>query len=203
MPEHANGGSAEQLHDQLFRLIAERNTLSAVERELCHAAFRPVHCTKQQVLEQAGKVPQHLYFVLSGYVRLYHHNTKGDEVTTHINCPPGFITSYFNFINATVSNEVLECVTDCSLLRITKQDLDELTRASPTFKDFSIHVFQRSIAYNDRRNQELSTLSAEERYRTLLRNYPEMLLHVPLQYIASFLGMNPKSLSRIRRAIIR
>jgi CRP-like cAMP-binding protein len=69
-------------------------------------------------------------------------------------------------------------------------------------KDFSISVFQQSIAYNENRSRELSALNAEERYLKLLKDYPEIIQHVPIQYIASFLGMKPESLSRIRRKII-
>jgi CRP-like cAMP-binding protein len=88
-------------------------------------------------------------------------------------------------------------------LRITKTNLDQLTQQSTVFRDFSISVFQQSLAYNENRSTELATLSAEERYRKLMKNYPQILQNVPLQHIASFLGMNPKSLSRIRKEIIK
>lgn len=155
------------------------------------------------MIEKEGKIPKYLYFIVSGYVRLFHYNNKGDEVTTHINCPPGFITSYLNFINQTKSGENLECITECELLRISKPGLDLLTQQSSAFKDFSIWVFQQSITYNETRSRELATLTAEQRYQHLIDYYPQILHNVPLQYIASFLGMNPKSLSRIRKEMIK
>ncbi len=191
------------MHDQLIRLISERAQLSDVERELCIQYFEPVLYPKNRVIEEEGKVPQYLYFVVSGFVRLFHYNDKGDEVTTHINCPPGFITSYSNFTNQTRSDENLECITDCELLRITKTDLDLLTQKSPAFKDFSFFVFQKSLSYNEKRAKELATLTAEKRYLKLMTEHPELLHNVPMQYIASFLGMNPKSLSRIRKQIFK
>lgn len=127
----------------------------------------------------------------------------GEEVTTHINCPPGFITSYTHFVGQTRSTENVECITECELLRITKKDLDRLVGQSPAIKDYSIHVFQRSLAYNENRSRELASLSAESRYKKLLDDHPDILHNVPLQYIASFLGMNAKSLSRIRRNLIK
>lgn len=60
-------------------------------------------------------------------------------------------------------------------------------------------VFQQSLVYNDNRSKELATLSGKERYRKFIKDYPHILQNVPLQYIASFLGMDPKSLSRIRK----
>ncbi|MBI3234687.1 MAG: Crp/Fnr family transcriptional regulator, partial [Bacteroidetes bacterium] len=133
----------------------------------------------------------------------FHYNDNGDEITSHINCPPGFITSYFNFINQTKSTENVECITECELLRITKNNLDLLTSESEAFKDFSIWVFQQSITYNENRSKELATLTAEQRYQKLIANYPKIIHNVPLQYIASFLGMNAKSLSRIRKQLIK
>lgn len=189
------------MHGQLLKLISQNTELADKDTELCQQYFEPVLFPRNHIVEEEGKIPKYLYFVLSGFVRLFHYNDKGDEVTTHINCPPGFITSYFNFINQTTSNENLECITDCELLRITKENLDSLTRQSTAFKDFSILVFQQSLAYNENRSKELATLTAEQRYHKLIDNYPHILYNVPLQYIASFLGMNPKSLSRIRKEI--
>ncbi|PJJ66558.1 Crp/Fnr family transcriptional regulator [Chryseobacterium geocarposphaerae] len=191
------------MHNQLIQLISERAQLSDIERELYIQYFEPVLYPKNRVIEEEGKVPQYLYFVVSGFVRLFHYNDKGDEVTTHINCPPGFITSYSNFTNQTRSDENLECITECELLRITKTDLDLLTQKSPAFKDFSFLVFQKSLSYNEKRAKELATLTAEKRYLKLMTEHPELLHNVPMQYIASFLGMNPKSLSRIRKQIFK
>tara|TARA_R110000868_G_scaffold409532_1_gene695229 strand:- start:70 stop:645 length:576 start_codon:yes stop_codon:yes gene_type:complete len=191
------------MHEQLINLISQSVTIADKDKVLCKQFFEPVLFPKNRIVEEEGSIPKHLYFVVSGFVRLFHYNDKGDEVTTHINCPPGFITSYFNFINKTKSNENLECITECELLKITKENLDILIQQSTAFKDFSILVFQESLAYNENRSKELATLTAEQRYQKLLDNYPAILHNVPLQYIASFLGMNPKSLSRIRKEIIK
>lgn len=192
-----------KMHNQLIQLITQNATLSDLERDLCIGYFEPVMFSKNRILEEEGKIPAYLYFVVSGFVRLFHYNENGDEVTTHINCPPGFITSYDNFVNQKKSDENLECIRECELLRIKKADLDLLVQQSSAFKDFSILVFQQSLSYNEKRSKELATLTAEKRYLKLMEEYPEVLHNVPMQYIASFLGMNPKSLSRIRKQIIK
>lgn len=191
------------MHKQLIHLITKSIALSDLEINSCIQYFEPVLYPKNRVIEEEGKIPGYLYFVVSGFVRLFHYNDKGDEVTTHINCPPGFITSYSNFANQQKSDENLECITECELLRITKSDLDTLIGQSTAFKDFSILVFQQSLSYNETRAKELATLNAEQRYLKLIEQHPEVLQNVPMQYISSFLGMNPKSLSRIRKQIIR
>lgn len=191
------------MHRQLLELISQKVPLTDVEKALCERYFEPVLFPKNKIIEEEGKIPGYLYFVASGFVRLFHYNDKGDEVTTHINCPPGFITSYSNFINQARANENLECITACALLRITKNDLDQLIQQSTAFKDFSIWVFQQTLSYNEIRAKELATLTAEQRYQKLIQHQPHLIHNVPLQYIASFLGMNPKSLSRIRKEIIK
>lgn len=195
--------SVDKMQEKLLEIIKQQTPISEKDAELCTEYFEPIIFPKNRIIEDEGKVPQYLYFVVSGYMRLFHYNDNGDEITSHINCPPGFITSYFNFINQTKATENVECITECELLRITKNNLDSITSKSVAFKDFSIWVFQQSIAYNENRSKELATLSAEQRYQKLIDNYPQIIHNVPLQYIASFLGMNSKSLSRIRKQIIR
>ncbi|SDJ37411.1 Crp/Fnr family transcriptional regulator [Chryseobacterium jejuense] len=190
------------MHDKLLQYIRSVYNFSPIEIEMIKQYFEPVVFSKNTVIEDSGKVPHYLYYIVSGYLRLFYVDQNGNEVTTHINCPPGFFTSYSHFINRTISDHNVECITACELLRITKEDLDHLVNISQAMKDFSISVFQQSITYNENRSRELSALNAEERYLKLLKDYPEIIQHVPIQYIASFLGMKPESLSRIRRKII-
>jgi len=190
------------LQQKLIDFIQSGHTLSKADMDLIVQYFEPVLFPKNRIIEEEGKVPKYLYYIVSGYLRLFYYNETGDEITTHINCPPGFFTSYFSFVNESKSNDNVECITECELLRITKADLGSLTSKSLTMKDFSIGVFQQSIAYNETRSMELATLSAEQRYRKLIENYPGILHNVPITYIASFLGMKPESLSRIRRKLL-
>lgn len=190
------------MHDKLLHFISSGHHFNSDEIDRIKTCFEPVSYPKNTIIEAEGKVPQYLYYIVTGYLRLFYINQNGIEVTTHINCPPGFFTSYFNFINQTKSDENVECIIACELLRISKENLDILTATSSAMKDFSISVFQQSITYNERRSKELSTLSAEQRYLKLIENYPEIIQNVPVQYIASFLGMKPESLSRIRKKII-
>ena len=89
------------MHDSLLRIITAHIALSEADVRACTTAFEPVLYPKNHLLEKAEKVPKYLYFVVSGYIRLFHYNQNGEELTTHINCPPGFITSYLLFIQQT------------------------------------------------------------------------------------------------------
>lgn len=191
------------MHKKLLQLIAEQVNLTEQDISLCEQYFEPVFVPRNTLLEEDGKIPKYIYFVITGYVRLFSYDTNGNVNTSHFNCPPGFITSYQHFVNETRSNENVEAVTDCELLRLSKKNLDTISSQSSAFKEYSIYVLQQSMIYNDNRSKELATLTAEQRYLKLMENYPQLTQQVPLQYIASFLGMNPKSLSRIRKNVIR
>ena len=189
------------MHDALIRVISAHSRPDDADIALCRELWEPVSAPRNHILEEAGKKTRYLYFVVSGYVRLFYYDDEGNENTTHINCPPGFITSYSSYIQQAFSEFNVACITDCELLRISRADLDRLYRDSENLRNFSTIVFERSLAYNEQRSRDLATLSAEKRYQKLIRETPEILHHVPLQYIASFLGIKPESLSRIRRQI--
>jgi CRP-like cAMP-binding protein len=190
------------MHTKLIELIRKFPTAGSVEEEMIIRFFEPVNAVRGEVLEKEGTVPRYLYFIVSGIVRQYKINEQGDEITTHLNCPPGFITSYTHYAAQTISDENTVCVSDCTLLRISHTHLQEAISGSDAIMQFSRHILTASLAYNEQRTLDLTTLSATERYQKLLRNQPELVQQVPVQYLASFLGIHPESLSRIRRQII-
>lgn len=190
------------MHEQLIKDISIKYKIQPQDIELCKKLFQPVLMPKNRVLEEEGKIPMHLYYIISGFMRLFYYNDNGDEVTTHINCPHGFFTSFSDFTHQTKSSVNVETVTECQLLRITKSDYDFLMSESLFWKDYGMHVLQESVTYNEERSKDLANLTAEQRYLKLMSSHPGILQNVPLQYIVSFLGIKPESLSRIRRNLI-
>lgn len=190
------------MHEQLIKDISIKHKMQKDDMELCKTLFHPVWSPKNKILEEEGKVPQHLYYIVSGFMRLFYYNDHGDEVTTHLNCPHGFFTAFSDFTNQTKASVNVETVSECQLLRITKRDYETLISESVFWKDYGMHVLQESVIYNEERSKDLATLSAEQRYLKLMKSHPDIIQHVPLQYIASFLGIKPESLSRIRRNLI-
>ena len=190
------------MHEQLIKDISIKYKIQIQDIELCKELFQPVLMPKNRILEEEGNIPQHLYYIVSGFMRLFYYNDNGDEVTTHINCPHGFFTSFSEFINQTKASANVETVTECQLLRISKSEYETLMSKSIFWKDYGMYILQESVIYNEERSKDLATLSAEQRYLKLMKSHPGILQNVPLQYIASFLGIKPESLSRIRRNLI-
>ena len=169
---------------------------------LCELYFEPVSIPKNTILEEQGKIPEYLYFINSGYMRLFYYDENGDEIITNLSAEGSFVASFLSFINGFSAKENVECITDCELLRIAKPNLKRMIDESENFKQFSLIIFQQAIALAEIRANDLATLNAEQRYRKFIANQSSILQNVPVQYIASFLGMKPESLSRIRRQII-
>lgn len=190
------------MHQYLLREIAVREHLSESDIELCIKCSEPFSVSKNTILEETGKIPRYLYYIVSGFMRLFYYDENGDEATMHINCPYGFFTAFSHFSNQTISPVNVECITDCEVLRISKSNYDILMKESVAWKDYSLFVLQESMTYNENRSKDFATLTADQRYRKLMETHPEIIQNVPLQYIASFLGMKPESLSRIRRNLI-
>ncbi|WP_298707355.1 hypothetical protein [Chitinophaga sp.] len=192
----------EHYYTALFRYIQQIIELPEKDKESCRETFKALQMKKDTMLETAGKVPLYHNFIVSGYMRKFYINDKGEEVTVDLNKGPRFFTSYLQFANQTVSEEYLHCITDCELLRIGKADADRTVQTSSTQKDYTIRLFQQVMEEGKQRMNELATLTAEQRYRNFIRDCPDIMKHVPLKYIASYLGIKPESLSRIRREII-
>lgn len=190
------------MHEKFIAFIELMIQMPDYERQLCYQYFEPVSYPKNTIIEIEGKVPQYLYFIVSGYMRNFHFDDLGNEVTVDLNYAPRFFTSYNHFVNRTISNENIECITDCELLRCSRNDVDALFSKSPLIIQHNLMVMQK--AFEDERNRliEMATLTAEERYFKLIKQQPQLINHVPLQYIASYLGMKPESLSRIRKRFL-
>jgi CRP/FNR family transcriptional regulator, anaerobic regulatory protein len=190
------------MHEKLITAISQKVHLTPSDIDLCTNNFEQVSFAKNYIIEEQDKIPEYLYFIASGFMRLFYYDANGDEVTTQINQAMGFTASYLRFIHGIKAKENVECITDCDLLRISKNNLKDIIDKSESFKVFSLMIFEQAIITAENRANDLATLNAEQRYKKLLFEKPEILQNVPIQYIASYLGMKPESLSRIRRQII-
>ncbi len=171
------------------------------DQEICRKYFKPVFAKKDTLIATEGTVHEYHNFIVSGYMRNYHVDEEGQAITSDINDGPSFFTSYNHFVNRTRSNENLHCITDCELLQIKRDDVDLTAKLGITQLDYSLRILQQQLEKKRQRGIDFTKLSAEQRYLKLMRNHPKIIQNVPLKYIASYLGINPGSLSRIRKEI--
>jgi CRP-like cAMP-binding protein len=192
--------NTNHFYQTLFNSVEEViEEMPEYDRQLCYQYFEPVTIPKSTIIEKAGNIPGHQYFIVSGYMRNFYLDSTGQEITTDINNGPRFFTSYPHFMNRTVSNENIECITECELLKVNRADVDILYQKGISIKDYTMMILQKFLDEEKKRRKEMSTLSAKKRYVNFMKTCPNIIQNVPLKYIASYLGIRPESLSRIRR----
>lgn len=187
-------------HEKIIRLLSGMALLGDACRKAIIDNFEPVSYRKKTILGKENSIIKHMYFINSGYLRTYYFR-DGIEITNNINCPLGFMTAYSSYTFQQPSRETLECITDCDLLKIGKESLDALFLQDPKWSEIGRIVAERIVVYNEERARQMVNTSARERYLNLISEHPDYVQNVPVQYIASFIGIKPESLSRIRKAI--
>ena len=186
-------------YEKLFGYVSEILTLPEEDKTSCWESFKPIFVPKDTIIAPAGKVPEFHNFIVSGFMRNFHVDHEGNEITTDLNNNSRFFTSYFHFINRTVTNENIHCITDCELLQITFEDAERTAKTSIRQKDYTIKLFEKLLMEDKQRVYEMSNLTAEQRYQKFLRDKPNIIQNVPLNYIASYLGITQRHLSRLRK----
>lgn len=189
------------MFEVLFDFIRQLMEIPESDQLLCRQYFQPYFAKKGTIVQAAGTIPTYHNFIVSGYMRNFHYSEEGKEVTTDINDGPRFFTSYYSFIQQSVSNENLHCLTDCKLLRINSRDNEVITRTGQNSQKFVEKILQHYLESSRQRVIDSNTRSAKQRYLRLLQNHPAIVRDIPINYIASYLGMNPGSLSRIRQEL--
>ena len=174
--------------------------LSESDIQVITNSFEIIKVKKNTILEEENKLTKYLYFIDTGFVRVFYLK-DGEESSTQINCPSKFITSYQSYITQTKAYDNVETITDCILLRISKVKLHDLNQMVEKWSHFGEKIYEQALVYNEERTRDMILLNAEERYQKLIKTHPEIIKHVPLQYIASYIGIKPESLSRIRKQL--
>jgi len=190
---------SEYLH--LIKHISQFISVSSSEIETITNAFEITNVKKNIILEKENQLTNYLYFINNGFLRVFYVN-DGEERTTQINCPSKFITSFESFINTTKAYDNVETITNCQLLRINKQNLDELNYKVKNWRIFTEKIYEQALMFNEERTRDMILLNAEQRYKKLIALQNDIAKNVPIQYIASYIGIKPESLSRIRKKII-
>ncbi|MFN3402556.1 MAG: Crp/Fnr family transcriptional regulator [Cytophagaceae bacterium] len=158
---------------------------------------------KNTILISRDKPVNDVYYVQKGIVRLFMVNQEGEEINTHFAWNGMFITSFYSLINNKPSDEAVIAITDCELYHFRYQDLAALFDKHPKIERLGRILSEEAFCCLAERSRMLQTLTAGERYLHMMENTPkEFFLQISLQDIASYLGIAPGSLSRIRNEFL-
>lgn len=183
----------------LHKHIQRRVALTPEEREACEQFFVPRFIRKRQFLLQEGEVCRHIAFVTSGCLRAYTVDHKGEEHVIQFAIEDWWISDLHSYLTGAPATYTIDALQDSRVLLLEKDGRDRLLEAVPRMEKFFRLLQEANYIATHRRIQETLSASAEERYLTFLATYPALAEKVPQQHIASYLGITPQSLSRIRK----
>jgi len=155
---------------------------------------------KGEYFVEQGQTSKYLGFVESGFFQ-YFLNMDGLEKTTYSIGANNLVASLVSFLKQTPSRENIRAVTDSFLWIISKRDFQQLQKEVPGFKDFYLGILEWQICCIEESRIDGIMLSAGQRYEKMLYKEPDLVRQIPVQYLASIIGVTPRHLSRIRNNI--
>ncbi len=174
----------------------------AIAREIA-AHFHPASYKKGAFFLEEGKRSHEYLFLEEGIMRSYLFDTEGSEVTTNFYTPGNVVFEAASFFQHIPSPESIQALTDCNAWKITYDELNAIFHALPAFRETGRAILVRTLVSLKVRTLSMINKTAEQRYAALLHSQPDIFRHVPLKYIASFLGVTDTSLSRIRKEFVQ
>lgn len=149
------------------------------------------------LLVEMGSRNPYFYLLKSGLLRGYL-TRDGNESTVWFICPGEAAFSSWGYVAGAPAQISIEALLDSVVYRISRSDFERLFSSSLHFANMGRRFFEREILSYDQWNVLYNVSTAKERYLTLMKNEPDLLQHVPLKHLASYLNITPQSLSRIR-----
>lgn len=187
------------MFELLFEKINDKVQLTAAEQEACKQYYTIKKLRKRQYLLQEGEVCKYVTFVNKGALRRYTVSEKGDEHLLQFAFEGWTIADLYSFITGEPSTSCIDALEDCELLLLSKQNQEELMIAIPKMQRFFFLNIQNAYVALQRRMTAAISLTADEKYLHLVKTYPHIVQRVPQHMIASYLGISPETLSRLRK----
>jgi len=188
------------MQNVLFDFISKYISLSEEEKNAIVSLDIFHSFKKGAILLEEGQRSKDSYFVLKGCIRVYY-NLDGEEKTTAFYTEMDALTPHC-VVNKTPSDYFIGCVED-SIILVSNSDMgEEINSKFPKFDIMCRMLTEELLAKHQTEFNEFKTSSPEQRYLNLLQNRPDLIQRVPQKQLASYLGIKPQSLSRLRARIL-
>lgn len=186
--------------DILFDFIGKTVNISSEDKQRIQNLVTIASYDKHTVIIKEGQVCKRLRFVVSGVYRVYRIE-NGKEITSYFNYESRnpFVASFVSLLTGFPSQEIVECILPGMLLSIPYEDWKFLYDISPTLNTYGRRMAEYNYVLAMERIESLQYKSATDRYDSFMKLYPTLLNLIPHHYIASYIGITPESLSRIRK----
>lgn len=189
-----------RMYDQIEQSISRIIKLNPDELRLFKSLLKPKNVKKKEVLLRSGQDCRNVYFIKSGCLR-YYYLVDGEEKSAQFFFENAWYTDYESFLSGDPSENFVDAIEDSELFCLEKESLERLYTEVPSFERFGRIMAENAYLGIRHRTKGLTNLTAEERYLNLIKERPKIFERVPQYYIASYLNIQPQSLSRIRKKL--
>ena len=189
------------MFELLLQKFDEKIQLTDEEKEICRSFFIPKKLRKRQYLLQEGDPCKYVAFVEKGMLRLYTIDEKGGEHVMQFAFEGWWIGDQYSFLTGEPSTYNIDALEDCELLLLSKKSEEEMMARVPKMERYFRILLQNNLIATQRRLISSLSRTAEEKYNELVQSCPTIPKRVPQHMMASYLGITPETLSRIRRQV--
>jgi CRP-like cAMP-binding protein len=185
----------------LRKYISQFISFNEEEWQMHQALLTRRFLKKGEFLLKAGEVCNHITFINKGLFRTYV-IINDDEVTSNFAFEGNYITEYTSFVSRQPSIDNIVAMEDTEILQMSYNDIQTTYEKAPVWQKFGRLMAEYVLTFISSRNKSLLFNTPEERYLKLMKERPKVIERIPQHYIASYLGVKPESLSRIRKRLM-
>ena len=173
--------------------------ISARSWQMFSSLFTPKVLKKGDYFITDGQVAKEIAFLEGGIVRAFYRTSEAVEYNKHFFANPCFIGGYASLITGAPNQILQQALTDCSIRTAKFADIQKLYETCPDIERGARILAEQFFVQKEQREIEIVLLDAGQRYRIFQRNFPQLEQLFPQYHIASYLGITPTQLSRIRK----
>ena len=188
------------MFETYLNILSEVSFLSDNSKEELLHHIKVKFVAKGDCLLNYGEKCKDIYYVNDGLVRIFYYK-NGKNITEWFAGKGRFCFSIASFFEGTPSKLVIEAIDDSEIILLSKLGLENLKKTNIEIANLLIEFFSRSLIVSQKRMESIQFETAKQRYSNLLREQPYILNKVPLQYVATYLGITQETLSRIRSKV--
>jgi CRP-like cAMP-binding protein len=183
--------------DSLFQYFSKYNPLSNEAEQAIAEISSTLTIKKNKDLQPIGHTCKTIYFIKKGLARIYYFK-DGIDITESFSFENNIIARVESLFTGKPSRKAIQILEDAEIIAINANQLFKLYNTFPEIERLFRKIFEAAYVETVNRIEGIQFHTAEERYKALLSEAPNVLMHVPLKYVASYLGITQVSLSRIR-----